>query len=131
MKTGGKAMTVASKTLRITILAILVLASSCLLAWSAPRAAFGVGLSTCATWTKARESGDDGYYVISNWALGFVSGVNMAGGMNIADTGPDFLLGTDRNGLTVWIDNYCATHPLDPVIYGATALVKELRSRAR
>ena len=37
---------------------------------------------------------------------------------------------TDENGLLAWIDNYCATHPLDNIAAATIALITELSQRA-
>ena len=35
---------------------------------------------------------------------------------------PDFLVGTDFDGLMVWIDNYCRANPLDTIGAAEVAL---------
>jgi len=39
---------------------------------------------------------------------------------------PDFLKDEDWDGLIAWMDNYCATHPLDKLAKAAQALELEL-----
>jgi hypothetical protein len=58
------------------------------------------------------------------WALGFLSGVNMAGN---ADT--EFLAGFSGEALLAWLDNYCREHPLDQFPVAVTALYRELVTR--
>lgn len=42
---------------------------------------------------------------------------------------PNLGMGSDTNGLVVWVSNYCASHPLDHVATAVGELVLELRAR--
>jgi hypothetical protein len=44
---------------------------------------------------------------------------------------PDALVSGDFKGLVAWIDNYCRSNPLDPIVSAAFKLTDELRSRAQ
>jgi hypothetical protein len=60
----------------------------------------------------------------SQWVAGYLSGLNLKSDF-------DGVAGTDFNGLMAWIDNYCRSHPLDPVATAAFKLMDELQSRAQ
>jgi hypothetical protein len=61
-----------------------------------------------------------------SWLNGYITAYNQY----VPLAKGDVATGTDANGLTGWIDNYCAAHPLDYVAQAATALITELRARA-
>jgi hypothetical protein len=61
----------------------------------------------------------------NGWVLGYISSFN-GYALSVDD---DVSSGVDANGLISWVDNYCATHPLDTVSTAAFSLVMELRSR--
>jgi hypothetical protein len=54
---------------------------------------------------------------------GFV--IDALSGFNIACAGPDPLAGLDAEAVFAWVDQYCAQHPLDPLMTAVRALVKE------
>ena len=78
---------------------------------------------SCGGYTMERTLPQRGQQ-LEYWALGFLSGVNMAGN---ADT--EFLAGFDGEALWAWLDNYCRDHPLDRFPVAVTALCRELVSR--
>lgn len=85
----------------------------------------GFGNNSCGAWTVAKQ--EDGWSRIAyqSWLGGFISGVNLGGARaygNLTD-------GTDMRGLTAWMDNYCAAHPLDAVGVAASNLAAELLTR--
>jgi hypothetical protein len=43
---------------------------------------------------------------------------------------PDILKGTDAVGIETWIDNYCASNPLNTLMTATTVLVTVLRKNA-
>jgi len=81
----------------------------------------GVGTSSCGTWTAARSTHSDaaawGY---TQWILGYLSGIAVWSG---AYRQVDPLNGTDKHGVWAWVDNYCQTHPLDPIGKAGNAFV--------
>jgi hypothetical protein len=84
----------------------------------------GPGIISCGTWT-----GEDpiplSHYQHQAWVLGFVTGFNFFG----LQSDKDVSLGTDNEGITRWITQYCADHPLDTVAKAAVNLVAELQRR--
>lgn len=78
---------------------------------------FGLGLTSCGSWTAAKTEGwhRDAYI---SWLAGFLSGINAAGVGRYGNA----VQGTDMNGLIGWVDNYCAAHPLDNVSAAAENL---------
>jgi hypothetical protein len=109
---------------RVTMLAAAMLVAASVQASSAPKKVIGTGAYSCGTWTQERRSGTGSDALMGNWVVGYVSGAN------VYDSGPDFLLQTDPNGIVAWVDNYCTSRPLENVFNGAHVLVQELRSRA-
>lgn len=90
------------------------------------RTVFGAGMVSCAEWQQARIGDKSNAYQAEAWVDGYLSG------SNTSTDGPDFLSNKPKSiALYAWIDNYCATHPLDAVITAAWRLKKELLSRAR
>lgn len=85
----------------------------------------GVGTQSCGTWLKDESSEADGKSMNHSWLAGFVTAYNATGigGTHNASSGTDFA------GLTRWISNYCAAHPLDSIAVASGALVNELRRR--
>jgi hypothetical protein len=88
----------------------------------------GEGLAPCNIWIREHEAGTSRRPVQDSWILGYV---NAAAGMldvpDIEDVTTKF-----RNAdLVAWIDDYCSSHPDDPVIRAADALMRELVRRAQ
>jgi hypothetical protein len=77
----------------------------------------GEGSASCGTWTEARDrrSMPD-----ESWVLGFLAGIGFMG-----DDGADPLKGIDGKGVAAWIDNYCASHPIETVVDAAQAFYRE------
>jgi hypothetical protein len=87
---------------------------------------FGMGVSTsCGVWTQAeRDEIKVRRWESEQWVFGLLSGVN------VAQTGPDFLKDTDATALVTWINNYCRKNPLDKLDLAAQKLIQELMTRA-
>jgi hypothetical protein len=64
-------------------------------------------------------------YQLEAWIDGYLSGFNVA-----KPSGPD-VLASHPNGhaLNAWVDNYCRSKPLEPIITAVHVLIKELQSR--
>jgi hypothetical protein len=71
----------------------------------------GMGSQSCGTWTAGRR--DRQALGSEQWILGFLSGI---GYVSLVPNGTNPLEGTDAKGVWAWVDNYCQTHPLDPII---------------
>jgi hypothetical protein len=121
--------------IRVTLLSLaMVGASAAVSPVAAGQTVIGAGVTSCGEWLRLRAfEGHEGHfqelasvYQLEAWIDGFVSGVNVTD-----EAGPDLL--TSKPGgaaLYAWIDNYCRSKPLDPVVTSVFALIKELRSRA-
>jgi hypothetical protein len=62
----------------------------------------------------------------STWVGGYLTAVN-----KLAFKGKDISAGTDADGRMLWIVNFCKASPLETLEGATTALVAELRKRAR
>jgi hypothetical protein len=90
-----------------------------------PVTVVGHGNNSCGKWTQAKASGGASRIYYEVWLGGFLSGINTAGQRvhgNVTD-------GTDFDGLTAWVDNYCAANPLETVFTAAENLVATLLKR--
>jgi hypothetical protein len=64
----------------------------------------GAGVkASCGKWLADRASGN--YFIMLNWALGFLSGVG------IYTKNLDPLNGVDGDAVAYWLDDYCRSHP--------------------
>lgn len=79
---------------------------------------------SCATWTRYRAAREN--QALEGWVLGFVTGRN-AFGPGTGDLAP----GVHAEGLTAWVDQYCAANPLESVSTASFKLVRELERRGR
>jgi hypothetical protein len=99
----------------------------------------GLGNDSCASYVLALDDdrptaainmdGKD-YYTAANaytqWINGFVTAANMSG-----PQGFKYQIHVDVNGIALWVKNYCAAHPSDPIVSGAGAFVRTHRSSAK
>jgi hypothetical protein len=87
----------------------------------------GDGGKSCGTWTELRKSPMKAEYY-EGWVGGFLSGVNWVTTVHNKIN----ILGkpVDPDGLFAWVDNYCATNPLNTISQAANALGMELVRRA-
>jgi hypothetical protein len=88
----------------------------------------GVGGHSCGRWLSDRQAGDYqaiGALTKEAWVQGYITAYN-----EWAFQRPDVTAGTDADGIFAWIDNYCASHPLDTVAVAIRRLLVSLdRSR--
>ena len=111
--------------IRIVMLVTVILTATSLQALAQDRLAIGEGATSCGAWTQARQAQSTKAALIAQWIAGYVSGSNVEGDH------PDALVGVDFKSLIDWIDNYCGSNPLDPIVAAAFKLTDELRSRAQ
>src|SRR5437660_1702779 len=90
-----------------------------MVAHAAPPIILGAGGQSCGTWTA--EQGGDARFLYGQWLLGYISAFNRWYAVDL-----NILQGTDGNGLIAWMNNYCATHPLDAIETAAVHLIGEL-----
>ena len=87
----------------------------------------GEGFASCASWTQEHEKSSRRQPVQDSWLLGYV---NAATGM-LDVPGIDDVSAPFRNAdLVTWIGDYCNSHPDEPVIRAADALMRDLVRRA-
>ncbi len=78
---------------------------------------------SCGAWTSARADKANHSNVYGMWVLGLITGISW-NGPPLRTEGPD------SKALLAWIDQYCATHPLDLLLTAAIRLSHELEKRA-
>jgi hypothetical protein len=88
---------------------------------------FGPGDKSCGSWTTDHRGNVTIGAAYDMWVLGFLSGINTSETLGL--NRPDLLKGTDPKGVRVWMDNYCASHPLDSVMTAVINLIGELRKK--
>jgi hypothetical protein len=101
---------------RVAVAAWLVL---CMLASSPTLAITTMGDRTCGQWVAQRKDG-----AVQSWLAGYLSGLAVA-------FNNDALAEPDGESIFLWMDNYCAAHPLDRVATGGRVLFDELSQRIK
>ena len=84
----------------------------------------GAGSRPCGSWLQARGQATPESTVMQSWLLGYITSIN-AHELTITK---DISEGTNPEGMFVWVDTYCSTHPLDSVARAAASLSGVLRS---
>ena len=84
----------------------------------------GAGVKNCVSYRSDRKQNGSMHYINLNWSKGFISGINYIH----SQTQGNAQLGTglDLDALTLWIDNYCLSHPRDTLADASAALADEL-----
>lgn len=88
----------------------------------------GHGTESCGAWTQDRQERGTGYLAKGAWVQGYLSHANVHM-QTINPAIKDITEGTDFEGLFSWIDNYCATNPLNTLGLATLALLVELTRR--
>ena len=87
----------------------------------------GEGFASCAVWLREHTARTDRQPVQDSWILGYV--VATAGMLDIP--GVEDVSSKFRNAdLVAWVDDYCGSHPEEPLIRAADALMRDLARRA-
>jgi hypothetical protein len=81
---------------------------------------YGAGTESCGRWLADRHAGD--WYLAGQWVLWWISAYGYYGSKDLRKT--------DSDAIAVWIDNYCAAHPLDELSLAAEHLVGALSSKS-
>ena len=87
----------------------------------------GLGTGSCGQWTQDRKARSFEAVSRESWVTGFLSAYNVAG---LAKSG-NITSGLDSEGLFSWIDNYCASHPLDQLVKATVELINTLKQQGR
>jgi hypothetical protein len=80
-----------------------------------PVTIYGIGGDSCGTWIAANKQRRPSEYL--SWIEGFVTAAQTYGSKQRV---------SDINAMAAWVDKYCAEHPLDLIVAGATRLADEL-----
>ena len=84
----------------------------------------GARVKDCATYEMQSKKSSSMHYINLNWAKGFISGVNY---IHAETRGNSHLgRGLDLESLTLWIGNFCHSHPGATLSDASAALVEEL-----
>lgn len=83
---------------------------------------YGVGAKTCGAWTEARagrgEYAENDRHAFVSWTQGFITSAS-AYGMTLRHVDPE--------GISAYLDQYCAEHPVDEFLDASMSLVRTLR----
>ena len=82
---------------------------------------FGAGSNSCGNWLK-----DGGSVTERAWLQGYITSYNQWK-LQVDD---DVAKSTDASGMFAWMNNYCRSHPLDPIANAAAVLIVELVVRS-
>jgi hypothetical protein len=85
-------------------------------------AVVGYGTVSCGGWTKERAEHSASAYVYEGWVEGYLTGFNQYSGIMTNN----ITKGTDIDGISADIDNYCATHPLGTIAQAAEHVASDL-----
>lgn len=83
---------------------------------------FGAGSRPCGSWLQIRSQALPDSAILQSWVLGYVTSVNA----NLLSVNQDVSVGAAPDALYSWIDNYCASHPLDSLARAAGAMVDSM-----
>jgi len=107
---------------RVKLAVVMVVVSTSVHA-QAPVSIFGQGVDPCSSWTTEHQRRTFKVGLQNQWVAGYLSGRNGDASSH------NFLEGTDYDGVMAWVDTYCRSHPLEPIINAADAFADELISR--
>jgi hypothetical protein len=80
----------------------------------------GEGIIECGVYLKARrENNETQSYIHASWVRGFISGYN------IGTSGRPVVKIPGSDTVLAYLDKHCRDNPLDSLVMGAIALVKE------
>ena len=87
----------------------------------------GEGLASCASWIEEHDRKSSRLPVQDSWLLGYVNAVTgMLEIPGVEDVSAPF----HNADLVTWIGDYCSSHPDEPIIRAADALMRDLARRA-
>jgi hypothetical protein len=109
---------------RVVVLVAALTASICA---AGEYTILGAGSRPCGSWLQARSQVSPEGAVMQSWLLGYITSIN-AHELSITK---DIAEGTKPDAMFAWIDDYCASHPLDSVARAAASLTGVLRSSSQ
>jgi hypothetical protein len=87
----------------------------------------GAGGRPCGSWLQVRNQALPDSAVLQSWVLGYITSVNA----NLLTSSPDVAGGASPDQLFLWIDNYCAAHPLDSLARATGALLDSFLAKRK
>ena len=114
----------------LTFAALLALSAPVVASAAKPDGSYHIfGGGTCGAYiahSRSQPGGDTNSHALILWVQGYLTAY-----INFVAPDGDITAGTDYEGVTLWVDNYCQAHPLDGLADAAAALVLELKARKR
>jgi hypothetical protein len=83
---------------------------------------------SCGAWVAAKQAANAQYPSLiarvqyEDWMGGYLSGIELTTGISALET-------SDVPSIDLWIDQYCAAHPLDSLAVAGTSLWRSLVAR--
>lgn len=84
------------------------------------------GARSCGKWIEEKRAANSAkemnripVLITRSWFLGYLSG-------RAAQSGKDFIKGTDSDSIFLWLDNYCRAHPQGELDQAGIDLAREL-----
>ena len=78
---------------------------------------FGLGRQYCDSFQQAREQGGYADIAYKNWISGYLTAMNRRSTMD-----PGFTVSKPFAEVLGWLENYCASHPQQPLFLALEAL---------
>jgi len=88
----------------------------------------GEGLAPCTSWVQEHDRKSNRQHVQDSWLLGYVTAVS---GMLEAPDVEDVSAPFHNIDLVMWINDYCTSHPEEPLVRAADALMRDLARQAQ
>lgn len=85
----------------------------------------GFGLASCGKWTSEHQAELILASGMDEWVLGYLTSYNRW----VVKNGSDIADGTDSDGISAAVTQYCTAHPLDTVAAAAEDLIVQLSTR--
>jgi hypothetical protein len=88
----------------------------------------GEGLAPCTSWIEEHNRKSNRQHIQDSWLLGYVTAVS---GM-LETPGVEDVSGSFHNiDFVMWINDYCTSHPEEPLVRAADALMRDLARQAQ
>ena len=88
----------------------------------------GEGLAPCSAWLQEHDRKSNRQHVQDSWLLGYVTAVSGT----LETPGVEDASGPFHNiDLVMWINDYCTSHPEEPLVRAADALMRDLTRHAQ
>ena len=84
-----------------------------------------LGTPSCGEWVTETRKNSATSIAFGFWLTGYLSGIAYGSGKDVLKDRPD------REGLLLWIENYCQKNPLSKVNEAAQELARELLKKSK